>query len=201
MNFDEQDELDARLRSALTGPLPDTHHLENSVRRRIGVERSRRAVAALAAVIVAVIAGYSTTVRRPPPRLFTDAFRDHHSEVTEHKPRHWRSSDAEIAALTTRFGLPSAALDAFSPVGYRLEHAKTCGLDGHPVLHLVFSNGTAEFSLYIQPRSASPLPARTQTLGTEQLAAIQTARFDSIIVTGGSSEDCLKLAKRFQATI
>ncbi len=189
MSCEQEDDLDARLHDAFSSRLPDTSKIELSVRKRIAAESLRRLIAistGVAAAILIVILGYWHRT----PQLFKEAARDHRIEVTEHKPRHWRSSDADIAALTRPYSLPIA------PAGYRLEHAKICGLERGPVLHLVYTNGAREFSVYIRQRGGSSLPGGAFAVGPEHITAFQTGRFDALVVMDASNADCLKLAKQ-----
>ena len=139
--------LDARLRDAVSAELPDATAIQGSVRSRIVAERRLRFAAVAAAVLCATVLGYWALRPEPVARLFADAALDHRLEVMEHQPRHWRSDPAEIEKLAARFELSNMA--ALAPEGYRLEHAKVCGIEGKPALHLVYTNGApGVFCLY-----------------------------------------------------
>lgn len=200
--LERQVALDTRLRDAFSSELPDASTLEQSVRARIARDRSRRwtlVAASAAAVLFAALLGYRMLQpdRLFPDRLFYDAARDHRMEVVEHQPRRWRTDPADIGKLTARYGLSNLSLIA--PAGYRLERAKMCGLDGAAALHLVYTNGAQEFSFYVRTRTgaADGLLAkslRTKSVGSENLARFQTDRLEAVIVTAGSSEECLQFA-------
>jgi hypothetical protein len=145
---------------------------------------------AAAASVAVVLLGYSL-VR--PSRLYRDAARDHRLEVIEQQPRHWRTDPAAIVKLAARFQLPDVA--TLAPAGYRLERAKMCGLEGRPALHLVYGNGTREFSVYFRTSSGGSEAIRTESVGQEQLAAFQNGRVQGVIATTASSADCVELAK------
>jgi anti-sigma factor RsiW len=186
--------LDARIRRAVATDLPDATAAERNVRARIGAERTRRfalMAAAAAIVVFAAILSY----RQPVGHLYADAALDHRLEVMEHQPRHWRSDPAEIEKLAARYELHNVGV--LAPAGYQLEHAKMCGIDGKAALHLVFTNGSQEVSVYIRPRSGTAKSnlLRTASVGSEQLAAIQTDRLEAVVVTAGSSTECLRFAR------
>ena len=191
--MEQQVVMDARLAAALAAPLPDATALERSVRARIARERSHRWMFAAAAALVlfAAVLGYRAL---RPPHLYADAALDHRLEVMEHQPRHWRTDPAEIQKLAAKYQLQDAS--AWAPAGYRLEHAKMCGVDGKPALHLVYTDGAREFSVYILRRTgAAPRNLHTVSIGQEHLAAFQTDRFEAVIATAESSAECLQFAR------
>jgi anti-sigma factor RsiW len=191
LQMEHQVAMDGRLRDAFSSALPDATAIEQTVRKHIAGERSRRwmmVAASAAAVLVASVLGYRTL---RPERLFSDAAEDHRLEVVEHQPRRWRTDPAEIGKLAARYGLSNVSV----PAGYRLEHAKMCGLDGEPALHLVYTNGVQEFSVFVlKPSGASRKNLHIVSVGNERLAAFQTERLE-MIATGGSSDECLQLAR------
>jgi anti-sigma factor RsiW len=186
--------LDERIHDALSSELPDGAAIERSVRARIAGERSRRwaiAGGAAAAVLFAAVLGYRSMRTEG---LYADAARDHRLEVMEHQPRRWRTDPPDIEKLTARYGL-SNHLAALTPAGYRLEHAKMCGLDGSAALHLVYTNGVQEFSFYVRPRTAGVEGLRTASVGPEHLARFESDRLEGVIVTAGSGDECLQFAR------
>jgi len=191
----QQAAMDARLRQALCAGLPYAGEIEQSVGGRIARKRSRQWMLVAAAFLVfAAALGYRIL---RPERLYRDAALDHRQEVIEHQPRRWRTDTAEIEKLAVRYQLADVA--ALAPAGYRLEHAKMCGIDGHPALHLVYTNGAVEFSMFVREGGAvKPVSAHRE--GSEHLARFRTARHEAIIVTDGSSGECLQLA-RFAAAV
>jgi anti-sigma factor RsiW len=187
---EQQSAMDARLRKALCAGLPYAGEIERSVRGRIARERSRRwMLVAAAALLIAAVMGYRML---RPERLYADAALDHRQEVIEHQPRRWRTDPAEIEKLAVRYQLTD--LSALAPAGYRLEHAKMCGIDGQPALHLVYTNGVQEFSVFVrQGGGVEPLSAHS--VGSEHLARFRTVRHEAVIVTNGSSGECLEFAR------
>jgi anti-sigma factor RsiW len=185
--------LDARLRDAFSSDLPDTAALNQSVHGRIARERGRRrALVAATAAVLLFAAGLGYRSFRPAS-LFSDAARDHRMEVMERQPRRWRTDPAEIDRLAARYGLSNLA--ATAPAGFRLEHAKMCGIDGKPALHLVYTSGIQEFSVYVRIGAGSARSLRAVSVGSEHLASFQTDRLEAVIVTAGSSAECQQFAR------
>ena len=149
----EDRNLDATLRLALGGFAPDTGRLEQTLRRRISVDRRRRHQAwagAIAATLALLAGGRSRGRVGPDHRNGTPARRcDHRTEVIDRQPRRWRSTDTELAGLAAQNGLQLGQVTAMAAAGYRLERAKICGIDGGRMLHLVFSSGTRRYSVFI----------------------------------------------------
>jgi hypothetical protein len=195
VNVERQQALDRGLRDAFS--LPDVSSLQQSVRHQIARKRSSRIAmitAAAAAVLFAVFLGY----RLRPGDVLSDAARDHRLEVMEHQPRRWKTDPAEIQKLAARFALADPSTSAST--NYHLERAKMCGLAGQPALHLVYSNGVREFSVYVRTRTAADRDPRAVRLGSENLATLQTDRLEAVVVTAGSSSECLEFS-RFAATV
>jgi anti-sigma factor RsiW len=208
LELERQASMDARLRAAVDHEMPETAALDRSIMERISTASSRRREfsrwfigAAAAAVLLIACSAWWAAVQKPAPRLYADAARDHQMEVVQHQPRRWRSGAAEIDALAARYGLSGKAAATLGPAGFRLEHAKTCGLEGRPVLHLVYSNGAREVSLYlrrndsVRHETTASSDLREVIVGTEYLDAFRTERFTAVIVAEGSRADCLRFAR------
>lgn len=188
--MDQQTSMDARLRKALCAGLPYAGELERSVSRQIAQETTRRwTFAAAAALVASVFIGYRVL---QPPRLYADAALDHRQEVMERQPRHWRTDPAEIEKLAARYQLADVA--ALAPSGYRLEHAKMCGIDGQPALHLVFTNGVQEVSLFVRSQAGRKRGISATGVGDVHLASFQNDQIE-IIATGGTNGDCLQFVR------
>jgi anti-sigma factor RsiW len=192
----QQSAMDERLRKALCAGLPYAGEIERSVWGRIARERSRRwmPVTAAAVLLIAAVMGYRML---RPERLYADAAFDHRQEVMEHQPRRWHTDPAEIDKLAAHYELADVA--ALAPAGYRLERAKMCGIDGQPALHLVYTNGAQEVSVFVR-RGGGMEPVSAHSVGPEHLARFRTARHEAVIVTAGSSGECLQFA-RFAARV
>lgn len=202
LELEQQSLIDARLRAVVCSEMPETAHLEQSITGQIGAGHRKFLAAAAAMVLLAAGSVWWVWNRAHVPRLYADAARDHQVEVLEHQPRRWRSGAAEVNALAARFGLSGAAVAALCPAGYKLEHAKICGLDGGPVLHLVYANGAREVSLYVLTNNPRIQPRIGQAVvGKEYLDAFRTNRFTAIVVAAGSRADCLQFAQSASAVL
>jgi hypothetical protein len=195
MDSNDIEQFDARLRQALSADLPDAAAVLSAVRGKI---RRQRAVSLLlmgtaAAIFIAGIA-YAAAGHAHRSRVYEELARDHHREVVNHEPRHWKTSPTEIAVLAARFGLSESTAESLAPLGYSLEHAKTCGMDGKPVLHLVYTNGSGEISIYIRRGTGTNLSG-SATANLEQVSAFRTAGFEAAIVMDGTPRECLEFAR------
>jgi len=193
----EDRNLDAALRSALGG-LPDASRLEQFLQRKIAADRRRRhqawagAIAASLALLAVGLMAWARFTR--PPQSFADAALDHRTEVIERQPRHWRSGDMELAGLAAKTGLQPGQATALGAAGYRLERAKICGIAGRRMLHLVFSNGTRTYSIFVSSHLAPVETVRTVRQGAEQVAGFETGHFLGLVVSDGSAAECAELA-------
>jgi anti-sigma factor RsiW len=195
--MEQQAALDARVAQTA---LPDSTVVERRVRGQIAAERRRRVAKLGAAVAAGILFGAVLGYRAlRPERLYTDAALDHRLEVMEHQPRRWRSDPAEVEKLAARYQLSSTS--ALAPEGYRLEHAKMCGIAGEPALHLVYTNGLQEFSVYIRRRSGAKGTLHAVRVGSEQLAVVQSDRLEAVVATAGSSGECLQFARAAQSVL
>jgi anti-sigma factor RsiW len=194
----EDRSLDATLRSALGGFAPDTGRLEQTLRRKISVDRRRRRLAwagAIAATVVLLAGGALAWARwTRPPQWYADAALDHRTEVIERQPRRWRSSETELAALAAQNGLQLGQVSALAAPGYRLERAKICRIDGRRMLHLVFSSETRRYSVFVSPHVGPVETVRRMRRGAEQVAGFETGYFRGLVVSEGSAAECTELA-------
>jgi len=164
-------DFDRELRDAWSREPVDTAGLCVAIRSRI-VRRRRvgwsPAVAGVAVLLALV--GYRLT---RPPQVFVDAARDHRAEVVEKAPRRWRGSDDSAPAVA----------------GYSLVRAKFCRLDGRRVLHLVYTDGRTEYSLYLTP------PGATTPVGEiRQGAEVVEGFVRGVAVADGAADECRKFA-------
>jgi hypothetical protein len=171
------DELDRKLREAWQRDPVETNGLESAIRRNIE-RRSRRPIALLIAAAALLACGVSGYRFLQPPRMLADAALDHRAEVAGHAPRHWRTTAAEIDPLLKQYSAP--AIPAL-----RLLRAKVCGLGGKRVLHLVYTDGRKEYSLYVPGKSES-IPQGDAQQGREHVEGIP----QGIIVVDGAADDC-----------
>jgi hypothetical protein len=196
MDSQENEEIDSRLREAFFSGLPDASELQSNVRRTIRAQRTRRLLlAGAAAAVFAACLGYAAVGHEHRQRIYSQLALDHHREVFNREPRHWRTEASEIQTLAAKFGLSDALAQSMAPAGYRLEHAKTCGMDGKPILHLVYTNGSREISIYVRPRSNADLSG-SAAQNLEQIAVFRTHRFEAAVVMNGTKRECLDVAQQ-----
>ncbi len=168
------DELDARLREAIDAETVDTASLERAIRAQ-----TRRSYVGwyLAAVAMAALL-LLTVFGRRVPAAFHEAARDHRVEVVEHRPRRWQTKAPE--------GLPGA------PANYRLEHSKICRIEGKPVLHLVYTDGSHEVSVYVDAAAGRG----DADVDGQHVTAFHTAHLKGLVV--GPASECRQFADVIQ---
>ena len=190
------DDLDRKLREAYTRDPVDTRGLERSIRAEIRSHTLRRSAlrfASAAALVVAILGAYWAARRSPEPKLYRDAALDHQAEVVQKAPRRWRTTDSELDTLTGRFGLTRQRV-AFSE--YRLLRAKVCLLDGRRVLHLVYSSGGSEYSLFLLADNQH-VPTGEARIDAEYIEGFDGAHKTGLVVSDGPGADC----RRFTETV
>jgi len=204
--IESQIELDNRLRNELLCAPLDSSAVEQRVREAVArrpqprFSRRLRIAVGIAAMLVLAAAGLFALrgrFRSQPVEICSDAARDHLREIVRQEPRRWTSDRSGIDALSEHLGLAPAAVSRFTVPGYQLERGKLCRLDGHVFLHLVYSNGVREFSLFLQPvldsHPAGDLYAAD--FGDEHAASIQSSQARAVIVTSESNAAARNLAR------
>ena len=189
MSEKELQDIDARIAEAFRENEMSPDRVEQRVLRHISAQRRRR-WAAVTAIAAAVLIAVFIAANRPP-KVLVDAARDHRLEVMEHKPRRWTTEPGEFES---KFGMTGDKARSLAPDGFRLLQARICGLDGQRALHLVFTNGSREISVYVR-RTPNERDASAQ-IGAEQLAAASSAEYQTVAVTTGSAAECLQIARR-----
>lgn len=201
-----QIELDSRLRDEILRNTPDSSALESRVRSAIALDAKqysppvRRAVAAVAAMLllaVGIVLATRLWVRPQPVQLCSDAARDHLREIVRQEPRRWTSDRSGIDAIAQRIGVSPGTVGNFSAPGYLLERGRLCRLDGHAFLHLVYSNGTRRFSMFLAPARGSQGASGlfTTSQNGEQIATVQSNRQRAVVVTEESPDSARALAR------
>lgn len=219
--IESQAKLDARMREIIAGEHVDATAVERWIRARISNEplnkiasiparpAGRRWVGAamgIAAVLLLAAIGYVGLSSPHVARVYADAAKDHQREVVEEEPRRWLSDRASIAALAQGQGIAASAPFAISSGPYHLERARLCFLDGRIYLHAVYTDGAHDFSVYFRVRGSEPLPGsareidngrivHTSTLGTEEVASLQTKDLTVLTVSDRYSGDALQVAR------
>ncbi|HXX70974.1 MAG TPA: zf-HC2 domain-containing protein [Candidatus Acidoferrum sp.] len=222
---ERQARADARLREVILAQEYDATEVDRRVRGLIAAEakghqlprfergwrRWTAVVAGFAAALVLLLVAY-LSLGAHFPRVYADAATDHRLEVVEHQPRHWLTDPEQIALLAEEQAIAPAVLDRIASGNYRLVRGKLCYLDRRIFLHLVFSDGTREFSLYLRPRDAKGWPSGpvreianrrplcTVDFDTNHVASVETPEILAFLATDQSADAVLTLA-RFVAAV
>jgi anti-sigma factor RsiW len=201
----QQRELDARLRGALLAEDPGTSVLVPGIRRRIAVAEAKRRVLTLAltAVSVVLLVGlllYRSVGGPPAARVFADAARDHRREVVDRQIRKWRSAAGEIELLARQQGLPLNTIPVLASAGYRLDRARLCRLDGSVFLHLVYTDGAREMSVFLKPQKGDRAPLRAQDVGQEHVVAVESGSM-TVVCVAEESRAALHMAQSAAAAL
>jgi anti-sigma factor RsiW len=222
--LESQARLDARFREALLADEVDVSRVNRRIRELIAAEsfggtvrqvppkpnRWLTAAMGIAASLLLLAAGY-LLVPRHVARVYADAATDHRMEVVEQQPRPWMTDPAAIAALGEKLGISdSVPLELAS--GYRFERAKICRLDGRFYLHLVYSDGSQEFSLFLRQRGTERLSGpiwgfangrflRASSAGSEHMASFETSHLMAVVATDQPAGAALHLAKVVSASM
>jgi hypothetical protein len=199
MTNDEAAEIDHRLREAYAREPVDASGVGAAIRLSTGRQIRRRLAwrFAIAASVLAALGGYWAMRRTPEPKIFSAAALDHRTEVVQGAPRHWRTSSAEIDTLLIRAGLAGRKTDI---TGFQLLRAKMCGLDGRRVLHLVYSDGKAEYSLFLFS-DAPNVPLGKMREGAERIIGIRHGIRHGLAVGDGSDAECGRFAQAAAARL
>lgn len=169
------------------------------------------AIGAAAALLLMGL-GYRGLLGPRVARVYADAAQDHQREIVEQQPRQWLVEPARIAALAEQQGISGTAVLALAPDGYHLGRARLCWLDGHIFLHLVYSNGAQEISLFLWQRDVALLPGgagdtangrprQRSDLGNEHVASFETGRLMAVVVTNESADAALRFARLASAAL
>jgi anti-sigma factor RsiW len=216
-----QREMDTLLRAGVLADDVSAAEVDHWVRERIAPAPPRLLAVALrwqlvaaAIVTLLLIAGvaYRAFLTSKPASLYSDAARDHRSEVIFRQPRRWLVSEAAIEKLAEQRGVSPAAVASLAPTGYRPEHAKLCRLDGRIFLHLVYTDGTHEFSVFLRQRDSDAMPGKPldtvngrqlyrADFGDEHLGCFETDRLSAMVVTNQPGQAALTLARRAAAAL
>jgi anti-sigma factor RsiW len=197
-----ESDFDHVIRHAVTSERLQTRQLEAHVRSAIKesvipfrppiLTRMRYGIAASVAALVLVIAtaGYAKA-RIDRTAVCIDAADDHQEEVVAKAPRKWRSDAKEVEALSLKMVGDAAVPDRIVPTGYHLVGARICLLHGKRYMHLDYSNGSEEISLFVRHQDeAKTITARV--LNWFQSARPSTERVDAFAV-GSAQKDSLSL--------
>jgi anti-sigma factor RsiW len=212
---------DALLREGVLADEVDPSAIDRSVRQTIQVQdqakgESRPTVPSyrswiFAAAAIAVFAligafGYRHWFSGPISPVYAAVAQDHQVEVVQHARRPWVSDAAVIQLMAARQGVSETAFSALAPANYHLEHAKVCPLDGNIYLHLVYTDGAHELSVFRHQGEMAPLPGSARgsangkllhavSVGPDYLAGFQSGSLTALVVTDQSAPVALAAAR------
>ena len=197
-----ESDFDHLIRHAVTSERLQTRQLETHVRAamRDSITPIRRpilaswqyGIAAAVALFFVVIAtvGYAKG-RIERTAVCIDAADDHQEEVVAKSPRKWRTENVDVQALAQRVVGDASVPDRIVPAGYHLVGARVCLLHGKRYMHLDYSDGSNEISLFVRHQDPSKsLVAHVFDLF--QLRGPSTERVDAFAV-GSVQKDSLSL--------
>ena len=78
--------------------------------------------------------------------------------------------------------------------GYLLNRGKLCRLDGRLFLHLVYTDGSHTFSLYLRPENGRAVPVATADLNGKHLGCSENGEIMAVVVTNESPSAARALA-------
>jgi anti-sigma factor RsiW len=215
--LEEQSTLDHALRAAILAGEVDTTGVDDQVRQRIAFPQAPAAqpnrfraprvrwlaTAGVAASITLAFFVYRVPFRTQIATVYSDAAR-HHGHLVDHKQ--WISGQASLAQLAQQGGMEASVLMSLAPAGYRLEHGKLCRLDGRPFLHLVYTNGPNEVSVFLRSwddlepsqgiarETVNNRVLYTVDIGPEHLSFFQSGELTAMVVSEQSGETALSVA-------
>lgn len=222
--LETQARLDERFRKALLADEVDVSRVNRRIRELMAAESSGRAMPALrpssgrwvtaaigvAAAFVLLAAGY-LLVPGHVARVYADAATDHQLEVVQRQARPWIIDPAAITALAEQQGIAVQVPLELAP-SYHLERGKVCLLDGRLYLHLVYSDGTREFSLFLRQRDGQQLTGavrgfangrflRAASAGSEHILSFETSRLTAMVATDQPADAAQRFAKAASAAL
>lgn len=217
--FEEQAQLDARLKECVLSDEVNTSAIDARVRAQISAVQAgdssvsvarripwRLATAATILLVIAAGIGYRLLLDSRVPRVYADAAEDHQDEVVTQQPRRWLSDRTEIEALAMKQNVPARDVTALEAKGYRLERAKICSLDDRIYLHLVYSSAGKEFSVFLRDGESVNLSgaARVSSNGHQiyksdrgdaHVAGLQADGITAFVVTNEPGDSALRIAE------
>jgi len=135
-----------------------------------------------------------------------DAADDHQEEVIAKAPRKWRVDDKDVQALAQKMvGDPKAA-ERVAPEGYHLVGARVCVLHGKRYMHLDYSDGTNQISVFLHHQDSQRFTTRvlswfqnnapaTQTVEGLAVGSVQKHNVALVLVSASPAPDVQKLVE------
>jgi len=135
-----------------------------------------------------------------------DAVDDHQEEVIGKAPRKWRVEDKEVQALAQKMvGDPKVA-ERVAPEGYHLVGARVCVLHGKRYMHLDYSDGTNQVSVFLHHQDSQHVTTRvlswfqdhapsTQSIEGLAVGSVQKHNIALVLVSASPTPNVQKLVE------
>jgi hypothetical protein len=139
--------------------------------------------------------------------ILADAADDHHDEVVEHFQREWLYGGSEIRKLVQEKAGNAAVVTELAPQGYHIDRARICELGMRNYLHLVYSDGEHEVSMFVRQQDGEQLagaerekvngmPLVADSYQKLQVAAFQSPRYTVVVVSDQPMDATLGFARK-----
>lgn len=204
MSIHEHMQQDEQLRQALFAETPDASGVVAAVRARIRQEEYRKGLQrrwiAIAAVAVLTLGSAITWAvsGRPETKVVTAAVHDHRAEVLQNSPRRWKATIPAMQPLLEQYRVGWSDVQTLLPAGYVLAKAKECRLGGEQTLHMVFSDGTRDLSVFVRAEGLTTVP-RPATLDGAEVAGFRRGSISGLVVAAGAPGLCAEAVRRLTA--
>lgn len=136
-------QLEAHVRSAIRKS-KTPWHVPLFIKVRYGV-----AAAVVFGTLALATFGYARG-RMDHTATCADAVDDHQEEVVDKAPRKWRADLKDVEALSQRMVGDPSVPERIAPAGYHLIGARICVLHDKRYMHLDYSDGSNEISLFVR---------------------------------------------------
>lgn len=110
-----------------------------------------------------------------------DAADDHQEEIVGKAPRKWKADPVEVAALSQKLVGDPSVPERVAPAGYHLVGARICILHGKRYMHLDYSNGDNQVSLFVRHQDEHKT-LTSRVLNLFEAHAPATERVESLTV-------------------
>jgi len=135
-------QLEAHVRNAIRNSTPWNSPVMMLVRYSV-------AATLIFAVLLVATFGYAKG-RMDLSATCADAADDHQEEVIGKAPRKWRTDDKDLQSLSQRMVGDTGVLERVAPTGYHLVGARVCVLHGKRYMHVQYSDGMNQLSLFVR---------------------------------------------------
>ena len=178
---EKQGELDNLVRSSILDQRLETRSLEMrilegiekapAIERWIWLRRNIRVVALAAGVLFVLGLLSLLPIQRVNLALYADAAVDHRVEVVNKAVIRWTSNPEDLSRMSMRVAGEVVRPQALSPDAYHFSRARVCSLQGKRYLHLVYTDGIHELSLFVSRQDRGRLSELASRFGRKEVNA------------------------------